>query len=317
MFRSVDPPPATPRAHTSSVLSQAASRRLARAALWLVVACAAAPLAGCASDGDDRPVTYSVSAKQNYEKGLTELADENYIEADKYFRFVKSKFPFSKFAVLSELGLADAKFKRGEYISAIDAYKAFIRLHPTHEKVEDGYVAYRIALAYVQDMPEDWLILPPSFEKDQSAVRDALRELSDFLDKYPDSKYVDDALKDRREVVRRLVEHEVYVARFYLDQGHPKAAIMRLTGAIERFPDSGREAELLLTLGETHLEMGNAGSAKQTFEKVKEEYEGEPQARRADVYLDFIRRRFGEAPRDKPKPSKRTEPQPGDAERAS
>ncbi len=260
-------------------------------------------LGACATDDDGREVAYSVTAKQNYEKGLAELKDENYIEADKFFRFVKSKFPFSKFSVLAELAMADGKFQRGEYQAAIDSYKAFIRLHPTHDKVEDGYVAYRIAQSYVQDMPDDWLILPPSYEKDQSAVRDALRELSDFLDKYPDSKYVEAATKDRSDVVRRLVEHEVYVARFYLDQGHPKAAILRLQGAVERFPDSGREAELLLTMGQTHLEMGNPLSAKQTFEKVQANYRGEPQGRRAGVYLNFIRQRFGASPQDKPKPT--------------
>ena len=148
-------------------------------------------------------------------------------------------------------------------------------------------------------MPEDWLILPPAAEKDQSAVRDAARELADFIDKYPESKYAKEAAKQRREVIRRLVEHEVYVARFYLDQGHPRAAILRLTGAIEKFPDSEREAELLLTLGETHLEMGNASSAKATFEKVREAYKGEAQARRAEVYLNYIRGRFGNEPIDK------------------
>jgi outer membrane protein assembly factor BamD len=268
--------------------------------LGLTFGIAVGLLPACASDdGAGANVNYSATARQNYDKGVAELADENYLEADKYFRFVKSKFPFSKYAVLAELGLSDAKFQRGEYQAAIDSYKSFIRLHPTHEKVEDGYAAYRIAECYVKDMPEDWLILPPAAEKDQSAVRDAVRELSDFLDKYPDSTYAKAATTDRREVVRRLVEHEVYVARFYLDQGFPKAAILRLTGAIEKYPDSDREAELLLTLGETQLEMGNAGSAKSTFEKVRESYKGEAQARRAEVYLDYIRGRFGNAPTDK------------------
>lgn len=292
--------------------SPAITRRPAAAfalALWLGLAGA------CATDDEaGREVAYSVTAKQNYEKGLAELKDENYIEADKYFRFVKSKFPFSKYSVLAELAIADGKFQRGEYQAAIDAYKAFLRLHPTHEKVEGGYVAYRIAQSYVKDMPEDWLIMPPSYEKDQSAVRDALRELTEFLDKYPDSSYAEAATKDRREVVRRLVEHEVYVARFYLDQGHPKAAILRLRGAVERYPDSGREAELLLTMGETHLEMGNALSAKATFEKVRDGYAGEPQARRAQVYLDFIRNRFGSQPRDKTNPAPDRAPMPTESE---
>jgi tetratricopeptide (TPR) repeat protein len=111
--------------------------RALRASLTLVAALAlSTPIAiGCAtSDEESKPVTYSLTAKQNYEKGLAELKDENFPEAQKYFQFVKQKYPFSKFAVLAELGIADTQFARGNYIEAIDSYKSFARLHPTHEK---------------------------------------------------------------------------------------------------------------------------------------------------------------------------------------
>ena len=74
---------------------------------------------------------------------------------------MKQKFPFSKYAVLAELAMADTQFARGAYQEAIDAYKTFARLHPTHEKVEDGYVAYKVCECYVQDMPGDWFLVPP------------------------------------------------------------------------------------------------------------------------------------------------------------
>src|SRR5262249_50783750 len=118
-------------------------------ALAMLVVAALAPCFGCASsDEATKPITYSLTAKQNYEKGLGELKDENYPEALKYFQFVKSKFPFSKFAVLADLAVADTQFARGNYTEAIDAYKSFARLHPTHEKVEDGYVAFKVGESY-------------------------------------------------------------------------------------------------------------------------------------------------------------------------
>jgi len=218
--------------------------RVARLAIAVVISL---PVAiGCAtSDEESKPVTYSLTAKQNYEKGLAELKDENFPEAQKYFQFVKQKYPFSKYAVLAELGIADTQFARGNYTEAIDAYKSFTRLHPTHEKVEDGYVAFRICESYYKDMPEDVWLLPPSYEKDQSAIIDAQREIEDFRKKFPTSPYMSKAAEIRREVLKRLVDHEVYVARFYLKSDHPKAAAMRLEGAIKRYPGSGREPELI------------------------------------------------------------------------
>jgi len=204
---------------------------------------------------------------------------------------------------LAELALADTEFARTNYQEAIDSYKSFARLHPTHEKVEDGYVAFRIAECYVKEMPDDWVLLPPSYEKDQSSVRDALRELDSALGKYADSPYVKQAKEFRRQVLRRLIEHEVYVARFYLERGHPKAAILRIQAAIRRYPDSGREGELMLTLGETHLEMGNPASAKQVFQQVAGGGGTALEMKRAELFLDFIKQRFGDSPADKAAPT--------------
>jgi outer membrane protein assembly factor BamD len=152
-------------------------------------------------------------------------------------------------------------------------------------------------------MPDDWVVLPPAYEKDQSSVRDALRELDSALEKYPDSPHLPQAKESRRDVVRRLIEHEVYVARFYLERGHPKAAILRIQAALRQYPDSGREGELLLALGETHLEMGNPASARQVFLRVAKEFGNRLEVKRAELFLDFIQQRFGDNPVDKPAPT--------------
>jgi outer membrane protein assembly factor BamD len=271
-------------------------RRFAKTILSLVVA--SCTLSACATSDEAKAPTYSLTAKQNYDKGMAELKDESYPEASRYFSFVRQKFPFSKYAVLAELALADAQYARTNYQEAIDAYKNFLRLHPTHEKVEDGYVAFKTCECYVREMPDDFFLVPPAYEKDQTAVRDALRELNDFIDKYPDSKYLVDARKERREVLRRLIEHEVYVARFYLDRDAPGAAVLRLEAALRLYPDSGREPELLLALGETQLQMNHPQLAKVSFERIVGDYGASNQAKRAELFLDFIKKRYGEAPQD-------------------
>ena len=129
---------------------------------------------------------------------------------------------------------------------------------------------------------------------------DALREIDSLIDRFPDSKYLKPARQYRREVLRRLIDHEVFVARFYLDRGHPKGAILRIKEALRRYPDSGRDAELLLTLGETQLEMGQAASAKQTFLRVTQDNASIVEVKRAELFLDFIKRRDGDEPKDDP-----------------
>jgi outer membrane protein assembly factor BamD len=269
--------------------------------LCALVALSAAIGLGCAeSDDDTRPVTYSLTAKQNYEKGLAELKDESYGEAKKYFQFVKQKYPFSKYAVMAELALADTQFAQGNYSESIEGYKTFARLHPTHDKVEDGYVAFRISEGYYRDMPEDLWIMPPAYEKDQSAVQDAQRELESFRKNFPASPYLKKVDDMRHEVLKRLVDHEVYVARFYLKSDHPRAAALRLEAAIHRYPGSGREPELLYSLGETYLHMNDPLRAKETFARVVAEHGEAPQARRSELYLEYIAHRYGPNPQPAP-----------------
>ena len=262
----------------------------------LLLSCLLLP--ACATSDDGKPINFSLTAKQNYEKGLADLKDENYPEALRYFTYVKQKFPFSKYAALAELAAADTEFERGSYQEAIDAYKSFLRLHPKHEKVAEGYVSFRIAEAHVKEMPDDWFLIPPSYEKDQSVVLDALRELNNLVDRFPNSKYLKPAGEYRRTVLRRLIDHEVFVARFYLDRGHPKGAILRIKEALRRYPDSGRDAELLLTLGETQLEMGQPATAKQTFLRITPENASTVEVKRAELFLEFIKRHDGDEPKD-------------------
>src|ERR1700760_4067497 len=102
----MSPPFPRPRARCVARLSSLA-------ALLSIGALGALGPSGCAtSDDATKPVTYSLTPKQNYEKGMAELKDEDYAEAQKYFQFVKQKYPFSKYAVLAELALADSQFDR-------------------------------------------------------------------------------------------------------------------------------------------------------------------------------------------------------------
>jgi hypothetical protein len=46
--------------------------------------------------------------------------------------------------------------------------------------------------------------------------------------------------------------------------------------------------------------LGNAARAKQVFERVKSQLGTALQVKRAELFLDFIRQRYGDNPVDKP-----------------
>src|SRR5205085_7416153 len=143
-----------------------------------------------------------------------ELKKENWQDAIKLFQHVKSKHSFTLYATLAELRIADANFGREKYVEAVDQYRNFIKNHPTHPQVQEGYAEFQIGKAYYKEIPSEWFLVPPAFEKDMGPVGDALRELSGFISEYPDSRYVAEARKLEEDCMRRLAAHELYVATF-------------------------------------------------------------------------------------------------------
>src|SRR5213075_1267353 len=213
-------------------------------------------------------VDYSVSAQRNYEKGLTELEHKYWIAASKYFQFIKTRFPYSKYGVLAELRRADAEFGAEEYLEAIESYRLFIKFHPTHEMVVNGYASFRIGEAYYKQLPSDFWLFPPSYEKDQSSTEDAATELKSFLDKYPDSPYRDKAKDIIVKVGKRLADHEWYVARYYWDRGKPMGTVLRLRRLLENYRGVGYDEEALWLLGRAYVAVQMPDRAKTTWTEL-------------------------------------------------
>jgi len=241
--------------------------------------------AGSARDASGGSVEYSVSAKQNYDKGMKALENDEWLDAAKYFAFVKARFPYSKFAVLADLRIADAAFGAGSHLEAIDSYKQFIKFHPTHEMVENGYASFRIGESYYKMLPDDWFLVPPSYEKDQTATLDAMRELTTFQKKFPKSPYFARSEKMRKECARALAAHEWYVARFYWDRNRPMGTVLRLRTLLDKYGGVGYDQQALLLLGKAYWKVGRKDDAKRAWQHLIESFPKAKQAAEARSQL--------------------------------
>jgi len=240
--------------------------------LALVVAITVTGSGACGGKGGSGAVEYSVSAQKNYDKGLKELDSKDWVAASKYFGFIKSRFPYSKYAVLAELRLADAEFGAEQYLEAIDSYRLFIKFHPTHEMVANGYASFRIGEGYYKQLPGDFWMFPPSYEKDQSSTEDAANELKSFLDKFPDSPYRDRAREILVKVGKRLADHEWYVARYYWDKDKPMGTVLRLRRLLERYRGVGYDDEALWLLGRAYVAVDMPDRARLAWQDLVDHY---------------------------------------------
>jgi outer membrane protein assembly factor BamD len=158
------------------------------------------------------------------------------------------------------------KYDKDRWIEAADAYKEFLKLHPTHENADRA--AVRVGLAHWNDSPGDFFMFPPSHEKDQVSVRDAVRELTDFLERFPDSKYRPEATKALSRARQRLAEHEWYVAEFYAKRDLWAGAAGRLETLVREYPGTSHEQDALMRLAEVYVKMDERFRAQQALQQL-------------------------------------------------
>ncbi len=187
--------------------------------------------------------SYLESVKLNFDAGEAALKNEEYDKAMSYFQFVRSKYPFSKYAALSDLKIADTKFSQKKWLDAASAYEIFVRLHPRHEEVP--YASYRIGISYFHAVPSDFFILPSSTSRDQSSTKEALAALDRFLLQFPHSPYVNEAVEKQKILFSYLAKHSLHIADYYQRRGKYEPALTRLLSVEEEYPATEESAEAL------------------------------------------------------------------------
>jgi outer membrane protein assembly factor BamD len=232
-------------------------------------------------------IKYEPTAEANYEAGVDELKHDNFSEAVKFFEYVRTKFPFSKYAPLSELRLADLKFDQERYVEAAEAYQQFVTMHPTHEDVE--YAELRVGLSYLRDAPGDFVLFPPAHEKDQRQVEKAARALRDFVQAKPDSKQAPQARKLLAEAEGRLASHEWYVGEYYFKRKRWAGAAGRYEALVSKYPGSRHEAEALMKLARSYLEIDEKHRARTALQKLIVKHPQDPRRPEAEKLLASLR----------------------------
>lgn len=253
------------------------STRRAAPLVFLLLACGG-------SEAPRKKLSYTENAKRDYESAYQQLREENCLEAEPAFRRITRDFPYSRYAAMSELRVGDCLMQMGKHPQAITAYRRFIRNRPAHVKVP--YARYKVAESYYEQIPGDWLLSPAAHERDQSATRDALRQLRQFLVDYPEHKLSKGATMLVQKCLRLLAKHEMSVAEYYEGRGKHRAAIIRYEGVAEGYRGSGLAAESLYRAGKLYLdELRDKPRALDAFRELVKSFPNTAQAARAQRYL--------------------------------
>lgn len=160
--------------------------------------------------------------------GLDYFNKGRYSLAAETFQKLKDRYPFSPYATLAELRMADSKFYNGDYEEAIPLYEEFEKLHPNNEAIP--YVIFQIGMCHYK------LMTTPN--RDQTNTHKLIQTYDRLLKKFPNSPYSQEAQVLRAEARNELALHEISVAQWYLKTHQGKQARLRLKRVITEYPET-------------------------------------------------------------------------------
>jgi outer membrane protein assembly factor BamD len=167
--------------------------------------------------------------------GMDAYEDGDYKEAIEHFQKLKDWYPFSKYAILAELKIADAHYHLEEYDEAIFAYEEFENLHPRNEAVP--YVIYQIGRCYYDRID--------TIDRDQTPARKALETFQRLQKQYPDDQYARSGNEHIPKSLKSLAGNEYYIGIFYYKSKHYSAALERFMAVLSNYPDVGYHQKAL------------------------------------------------------------------------
>ena len=213
-----------------------------------------ARLKGVFKDEDENE---GVPVEQLYDKGHGQMRSGNWAGAAVTYRRLLAQYPYGSYTEQALMESAYAQFKMGNNEEAISTIDRFLRTYPTHKNTP-----YMYYLRGLVNANRDTVFLQRVWKLDASrrALATPNQAYSDFntlIERYPGSRYADDARQRMVALRNMFARHEVEVALYYLRRDAWIAAADRATYLLETYPQSEFQNDAVAVLVAAYTELGN------------------------------------------------------------
>lgn len=204
-------------------------------------------LTSCAIFGDPTELddTKGWQADRIYAEGEQKMLDKDYDQALRYFQILESRFPHGKYATQAQLETAYAHYKKQDPVSTVAAADRFIKLHPNHPNVDYAYYIKGLASFNERGVIEKYTAQEIS-DRDPKTLKVSFAALKELTERYPKSRYYKDATQRMVYLVNTLAQHELHVARYYMNRTAYLAALNRAKYVLEYYPNTVSVEEALV-----------------------------------------------------------------------
>lgn len=201
-----------------------------------------------------------------FDKGTESLNNKKWLTAREFFKQVTETYTQSAYRPDAKLGIGDTYLGEGTseaLVLAINEFKEFLSFYPTNQRAD--YAQYKLAVAHFRQMRGP--------QRDQTETREAVKELTAFVERYPNSTLMAEVKTKLREARDRLDQSDYLVGFFYYRQRWYPGAIDRFKAVLKQDPGySGRDA-VYYYLGESLVKAKKEAEALPYYEKLVQEFE--------------------------------------------
>ena len=233
-------------------------------------------VSGCSTVDPNGKIVDANSAKGAYLAAMSLEKDERFEEAIAHYSDLKNKYPYSRYATLSELRVAEIHFDREEYLEAENAYKLFKEFHPRHSKID--YVTFRLAMSLYRQ-------LPTSIDRDLSLAHRSIQYFEEVYNSYPNSDYAGSAKDHRKKAFKKLAQKEYYIAHFYYIREMYDSALLRYEHLLKKYRGLGLTEQTLYHATKSAHKLKRYQKAKRYYNALMKNYPNSQEAKNLKLEL--------------------------------
>lgn len=162
------------------------------------------------------------------------------------FEHIVKLAPFGKFGDQAQFQIGVAYKMMGRYREAVDAFQKFVDRYPSSALLDDAYF----------QLAESSYAFSSKATRDQYALEDAITNISNYLQKYPESNASDKVQQLKKEIEERDAEKNFRIGLYYEAQNELESARLYFEDVSKKYPNTvaGKQAAEKLSLLGTSIE---------------------------------------------------------------
>lgn len=204
-----------------------------------------------------------------YEKALQYYAEEDYYRAQTLLDELVSIYKGTDKAETILYCYADCHYQQKDYILGAYYFENFAKTYPYSDSTQQA--SFIAAYCYYLNSPRSTL--------DQTDTYKAINAMQLFINKYPQSEYIEEANNIIEKLRYKLEKKSFENSKLYFKLGDYHAATISLKNSIKDFPDTKYREEILYMIVKSSFLLA---------EKSIEEKQGERYQNTISEYYSFL-----------------------------